>query len=86
MTEIKSALELALEHTQGIQGDKETLKANELKNKGKLLASVFLNPNEQKDGKDPISQLKSFSGKELGWVKEGFFLKPKPSQEPEIGG
>ena len=36
MTEIKSALELALERTQDIQGDKETLKANELRNKGKL--------------------------------------------------
>ena len=73
MTEIKSALELALERTQDIQGDKDTLRANELKNKGKQLASVFLNPHTDKEEEDPVSQLKSFSGKELTWVKEGFF-------------
>ncbi|MAG13843.1 MAG: hypothetical protein CMN78_04535 [Spirochaetales bacterium] len=73
MTEIKSALELALERTQDIQGDKETLKANELRNKGKLLASAYLNPHGNHEEKDPLSRLKSYSGKELGWVKEGFF-------------
>jgi hypothetical protein len=73
MTEIKSALELALERTQNIQGDKESIKSNEHKNAGKRLASAFLDPVDEVDEKNVISQIKERSGKEQAWFREGFF-------------
>lgn len=71
MSEIKSALELALERTKDIQGDKETIAENKHKDDGKKLASQLLNP--QADGENPVEKLKTYSGKELQWVREGFF-------------
>ena len=70
MAEIKSALEIALEKTAGIEGDKETLKANEYKNDGKRLASRFLSDNEEKV--DVSGELKSRADAEGRNVKEGF--------------
>ena len=71
MTEIKSALEIALERTKDIKGDKETLMANDRRNVGKRLASKYLNPVGEKS--DPNEAFKSHSGEEARWVKEGFF-------------
>lgn len=73
MTEIKSALELALERTQDIQGDKETLKINNLKNDGKKLASAFLDPGEDTDDKEASAKFKSLSGEQQKVFREGFF-------------
>ena len=71
MSEIKSALEIALERTAGIEGDKETLKANELKNEGKRLASRFLSTGEEKV--DVSGELKKRADSEGRSVREGFF-------------
>ena len=73
MTEIKSALEIALARTQDIQGDKETLKNNELKNDGKKLASSFLDPGSEVGENDVSSKLKSLSGSERDPFIDGFF-------------
>lgn len=73
MTEIKSALELALERTQDIQGDKETLLSNQMKNDGKKLASAFLDPGESVDDKTLATKFKELSGKEQRWLQEGVF-------------
>ena len=71
MTEIKSALEIALERTKDIKGDKESLKADERKNAGRRLASSIIDPHE--DEGDAVKKLKEYKGQELAWVQEGFF-------------
>ncbi len=70
MTEIKSAFEIAMERTQDIKSNKETLVANEHKNIGKRLASEFLDP--AKDDVDVMGTFKKYSVKEQRWVKQGF--------------
>ncbi len=71
MTEIKSALEIALERTRDIKGDKQTLTANERRNFGKRVASRYLNPA---DGPvDLVKELKKYAGQEGDYVREGFF-------------
>lgn len=70
MTEIKSALEIALERTKDIEGDKEAIKADELRNAGRRLASGVVDPG--KETPDPAKKLKEYKGQELKWVKEGF--------------
>lgn len=48
MARIKSALELALERTESVKSDKESIELFELKREGKKLASAFLeDPNEK---------------------------------------
>ena len=73
MTEIKSALELALERTKGIQGDKKTIQSNDLKNDGKRLASAYLATTNSTDEKAVALKIKAMSGDEKAWFKEGFF-------------
>lgn len=72
MTEIKSALEIALARTKDIQGDKETLKINALKNDGKKLASTFLEPTADAGESEVTSKLKSLSGSDRKPFIEGF--------------
>ncbi len=71
MARIKSALELALERTEGVKSDKETLKADSMKKEGKKLASEYLQAPTNGESVDLSKRLKEFSGKELDWVKEG---------------
>ena len=71
MTEIKSALELALERTQNIEGNKEILVANERKNDGKRLASRFLQPGDE--SVDVSGELKKLNKDDAKLVREGFF-------------
>lgn len=71
MTEIKSALELALEKTQDIESDKGTLLANERRTDGKRLASKYLKPGDEKT--DIADALKQFKNDEGNFVREGFF-------------
>lgn len=73
MTEIKSALELALERTKGIQGDKKTIQSNDLKNDGRRLASAYLSATDSTDEKAVVAKIKSLSGDEKLWFREGFF-------------
>lgn len=71
MGEIKSALQIAMERTESVKGNKESLMAHEKRQDGKRIASKFLmEPDVTKSYlKDA---LKPFSGKEEKWVKEGF--------------
>ena len=68
MGEIKSALELALERTEGIKGDKETLQKHQAEEDGKKAASQFLqNPEESDLGKF----VKQYSGEYREIVRAG---------------
>jgi len=68
MAKIKSALELALEKTEGLTVDREKLKQKDLKEKGQKLASSIINGSE-KEGED---KLKDFPEADLPFVREGF--------------
>lgn len=69
MGEIKSALEIALERTKGVEADKEALEASRFVTEGKKAVSRFLS----EDGYDLKQALGAFSGKQAGWVREGVF-------------
>lgn len=73
MTEIKSALEIAMAKTQDIKGDKNTLRISELKNDGKRLASDFLDPVSKVDERDISTKLKSLSDADRTPYVDGFF-------------
>ncbi len=68
MGEIKSALELALEKTAGVEGDKKGLEAHEHKQQGKRLLSR-LNEDPKLDLKKELGR---YRGEERRWVSEGF--------------
>jgi hypothetical protein len=71
MTQIKSALEIALEKTDAIKSDKSALLAAEGREEGKRLASAFF----QEPGMDLAAELKKRQNAATGIsaVKEGFF-------------
>ncbi|MBB6481050.1 DUF6657 family protein [Spirochaeta isovalerica] len=68
MAKIKSALELALEKTEGLSVDREKLKQKELKESGQKLASSIINGTE-KEGKEKLSK---FPEGDILFIKEGF--------------
>jgi hypothetical protein len=69
MGRIKSALELALERTEGVKGDKGSIDQFEAKQRGKRLANSFLeNPKDGLEG-----ELKKCSKEDLGALKQGIF-------------
>jgi hypothetical protein len=69
MGRIKSALELALERTEGVKGDKGSIDQFEARQRGKRLANVFLeNPQNGLEG-----ELKKCPKEELGALKQGIF-------------
>ena len=68
MTLIKSALELAMEKTDGIKSDKSSLAAAEGKEEGKKLAGAFF----QNPGMDLAGELKKLPKEKLSAIKEGF--------------
>ena len=49
MGEIRSALEIALEKTEGIKGDKQAIQNEKIKNAGKKAAAVFLGGGSAED-------------------------------------
>jgi hypothetical protein len=69
MSEIKSALELALERTKDVKGDKESVRAHEMKQHGKRLVTKLMD--------DPSIDLKKavkeYPSKDQKAVKDGFF-------------
>jgi hypothetical protein len=69
MGRIKSALELALERTEGVKSDKGSIDQFEAKQRGKRLANVFL--EHPKDGLE--GELKKCPKEELGALKQGIF-------------
>jgi hypothetical protein len=69
MAFIKSALEIALEKTENIKGDKAAIAAHASKEEGKKLASLFFANNEL----DLDKKFREFPADQLASVKAGFF-------------
>ncbi|UCF98214.1 MAG: hypothetical protein JSV89_01455 [Spirochaetaceae bacterium] len=67
MSEIKSALEIALERTQDVEANKEALEANTFITEGKKLVSKFLS----EENVELKKLLEGFDKKHLRHVKEG---------------
>jgi hypothetical protein len=67
MAVIKSALEIALERTQDVEANKESLEANTYITEGKKQVSKFLSEEDV----DLKKLLESFDKKHLGHVREG---------------
>ena len=70
MAYIKSALELAMERTEGLKADPKVFKIKEIKTEGRKTASAFLEGKET-DPKVIISALKKYKKDERGAFKEG---------------
>lgn len=71
MAQIKSALEIALEKTHDVVGDKEKIEADAAIKDGKKIASGFLNIGGDGEKADLKEALRSLSGKKLEWAREG---------------
>jgi hypothetical protein len=69
MAIIKSALEIALERTKGVEADKEALAASKFITEGKKAVSRYLS----EENVDLKQVLAGYGGKEAAWVKEGIF-------------
>lgn len=70
MGRIKSALEIALERTESVRGDKDSVEQFELKREGKRIAGAFLeNPSE----KSIEGELKKLPKEKLPAVRRGIF-------------
>lgn len=85
MGEIKTALELALERTEGVKGDKRSLDMHESKQFGKSLVVKVLD----EPGFNAGTELDTKSGERGGWAREGFLEALKmnirlPNEEPEL--
>jgi hypothetical protein len=72
MARIKSAWELAVERTSGIEGNMESVRANELKKEGQKLASKYLNATSP-DAEILTEGLKEFSKQERKEVERSVF-------------
>ncbi len=72
MGEIKSALELALERTNSVQGDKKLIVKNSMIDAGRRAAFEFLEKGDKKT--DILEEALKKAGKEnTAWIKEGMF-------------
>lgn len=69
MTEIKSALEIALARTKNVEASKESLEASKYNTEGKKLVSRFLNDEKA----DLTKELKSFDSSKVNWVRAGVY-------------
>lgn len=67
MAIIKSAYEIAMENSKDIQGDKELVEANKLRDEGKKMVSRLLD----EPAFDIKAELKAFDAKKLPLVREG---------------
>lgn len=70
MAHIKSALEIAMERTEGIKADKSSIKAHETKLKARKTVSDFLSEPGNKE-LDLGKYLKKLPGDEKKWAMEG---------------
>ena len=83
--EIKSALELALERTSDVKGDRKSIEAHEHRQIGKrMLSQIGDDPNI-----DLKKELKQYSKEQISWIKEGLFEVSKstislPASEDEL--
>ncbi len=69
MGEIKSAVELALEKTEGVRGDRRSLEMHEHKQLGKRLVSKVIDGEEV----NLNEELSRYDDERLDWVRDGFF-------------
>jgi len=69
MSIIKSALEIALERTRDVEGNKEALEASSFTNEGKRAVSKFMSA-EADSLKEPLAK---YQKKQLAWVREGAY-------------
>ena len=67
MSEIKSALEIALERTRDVEGDREAVEADKFRKEGKMLISKFLDD----PAVDIKASLASVDAKKQKWMNEG---------------
>ncbi|HET6487195.1 MAG TPA: DUF6657 family protein, partial [Spirochaetia bacterium] len=67
MAIIKSAYEIAMENSKNIQGDKELVEANKLRDEGKKMVSRLLD----EPSFDVKAALKAYDAKKLALVREG---------------
>lgn len=70
MARIKSALELALERTESVKSDKESVELYELRREGKKLAGAFLDDPEKKSLE---GDLKKYPKDKAAAVRRGIF-------------
>lgn len=70
MARIKSSLELALERTESVKSDKESVELYELRREGKKLASAFLDDPEKKSLE---GDLKKYPTDKAAAVRRGIF-------------
>lgn len=70
MAHIKSALEIALERTESVKGDHDSIEQFELKREGKRIASAFL---EDPAGKNIEAELKKYPKDKQQYVRRGAF-------------
>ena len=72
MGEIKSALELALERTNNVQGDKKLIEKNNAIDEGRKAAFEYM---EKKDAKETTLEklIKESSKENQQWLREGMF-------------
>jgi len=85
MSEIKSALELALERTESVKGDKRSLQMHESKQAGKSLVVKVLD----EPGFDAGAKLTEWTGDKAQWARDGFLEALKmnirlPNEEAEV--
>ncbi len=85
MSEIKSALELALERTADIKGDKSLIEANETKQLGMKLAGTLLD----KPDTNVKAEINKLDREKRKWAREGFISVltshlSLPSQEADL--
>lgn len=69
MSEIKSALELALERTKDVKSDKESVRAHEMKQEGKRLVTKLM----EDPSLDLKKAVKEYPAKDQKAVRDGFF-------------
>lgn len=85
MSEIKSALELALERTADVKGDKKKLEAHESRQKGMRLAGKFIDDQSV----DVKAEIKRMDRSQQPAVREGFYQVllshlALPTQESDV--
>jgi hypothetical protein len=85
MGRIKSALEIALERTETVKGDRERISNYETRQRGKKLAGVFLEGGVSFEG-----EIKKLNGEEREALRQGIFdvLLPQvslPQSEEDLG-
>lgn len=67
MSEIKSAIEIALEKTKEVVGNKDILEEEKYRTEGKKLVSRFLSD----ESVNLSASLKEYDRKKIGWVRDG---------------